>query len=76
VTRKVFRRLLHRRDDSTRTLLVLALVALQYRNDAERLRRAHATVLALYNERGRQLDRLYRRVREPERETGAHVRAA
>ncbi len=55
---------------------MLVLVALRNRQDAERLRRAHASVLALYNERGRELERLYRRVRELESEPAAHARAA
>ena len=62
------KRLLGRRQQRQQTLVALASVALRNRNDAERLRRAHASVLTLYNERGRELERLQRRVRELERE--------
>ena len=58
-------------------MVALALVALRNRADAERLRRAHGNVVALYDERGRELVRLYRRVRELESELrSARVRAA
>ena len=72
---KRIKRLLRRRKQRRQTLVTLALVALRNRNDAERLRRAHASVLALYNERGRELDALRRRVRELE-ERRAAARAA
>ena len=58
-------------------MVALTLVALRNRADAERLRRAHASVLGLYNERSRELQRLYRRVRELESELrAAQARAA
>ena len=61
---KRLKRLLHRRDERRLTMTALAIVALRNRDDAERLRRAHASVLTLYDERGRELERLYRRLRE------------
>lgn len=76
VALETLRRLLHRRAAQRQTLLVLAVVALRNRNDAERLRRAHASVLALYNERGRELERLYGRLRELEDGSSTQARAA
>ena len=67
--------MLRRREQRRQTLVTLALVALRNRNDAERLRRAHAGVVALYNARGHELDGLRRRVRELG-ERRATVRAA
>ena len=60
-----------RREARRRALLALAVVALRNRADAQRLRRAHTAVLALYDERGRELERLSRRVRELETELRA-----
>ncbi len=71
-----FKRLLHRRQDRRETLLALALVALRNRADAERMRRAHANISRLYDERGRELERLYRRLNELERERRPLARAA
>jgi hypothetical protein len=66
-----------RRDEKRRIVAALALVALGNRNEAQRLRRAHTSLLALYDERGRELEHLYGRVRDLESELRAvRVRAA
>jgi len=49
---------------------------LRNRADAQRMRRAHASILRLYDERGRELARLYGRLYELERERRPRARAA